>query len=130
MELNCASDLTLRHNDDDYNYNDNDYNDNDFQQETSQAAPEGTYTGAVDVLKKLLKSEGPVALYKGCVPILLRCDNHHDNDDDDHDNGYFDYFFLGCDQSLLRFYDDYVRYEATLFSLDNVSQTCKNHCHL
>merc|ERR1712013_471972 len=37
-----------------------------------QAAPEGTYTGAVDVLKKLLKSEGPVALYKGCVPILLR----------------------------------------------------------
>jgi solute carrier family 25 carnitine/acylcarnitine transporter 20/29 len=37
-----------------------------------QAAPEGTYTGAVDVLKKLLKSEGPVALYKGCVPILPR----------------------------------------------------------
>ena len=114
---------------------------NDFQQETSQAAPEGTYTGAVDVLKKLLKSEGPVALYKGCVPILLRCDNHHDNDDDgddddhdndddDHDNGYFDYFFLGRDQNLLRFYDDYVRYEATLFSLDNVSQTCKNHFHL
>merc|ERR1712107_891413 len=37
-----------------------------------QAAPEGTYTGARDVLTKLLSSEGPVALYKGCVPILLR----------------------------------------------------------
>merc|ERR1711971_346223 len=37
-----------------------------------QAAPEGTYTGAIDVLKQLLKNEGPVALYKGCVPILLR----------------------------------------------------------
>ena len=110
-------------------------NDKDFQQETSQAAPEGTYTGAVDVLKKLLKSEGPVALYKGCVPILLRCDNHHDNDDDgdvddhdnddggddddhdndddgdgdDHENDYFDYFYLGCDWILPSFYDDYVR---------------------
>ena len=39
---------------------------------TTQAAPEGTYTGAIDVLKQLLKNEGPVALYKGCVPILLR----------------------------------------------------------
>ena len=75
---------------------------NDFEQETSQAAPEGTYTGAVDVLKKLLKSEGPVALYKGCVPILLRCDNDHDNDDDgDHDNGYFDYLYLGCDFMMI-----------------------------
>jgi len=37
-----------------------------------QAAPEGRYTGAIDVLKQLLKNEGPVALYKGCVPILLR----------------------------------------------------------
>ena len=37
-----------------------------------QAAPEGRYTGAIDVLKQLLKKEGPVALYKGCVPILLR----------------------------------------------------------
>lgn len=37
-----------------------------------QAAPEGTYTGAMDVLSKLLKQEGPMALYKGCVPILLR----------------------------------------------------------
>jgi len=37
-----------------------------------QAAPEGTYTGAVDVLTKLLRNEGPLALYKGCVPVLLR----------------------------------------------------------
>jgi len=37
-----------------------------------QAAPEGTYTGAIDVLKTLLRTEGPLALYKGCVPILLR----------------------------------------------------------
>jgi len=37
-----------------------------------QAAPEGTYTGAMDVLGKLLKAEGPIALYKGCVPVLLR----------------------------------------------------------
>ena len=41
-------------------------------QDWIQAAPEGTYTGAIDVLKQLLKNEGPVALYKGCVPILLR----------------------------------------------------------
>ena len=80
--------LDQDHDEDDDNefdiYGDNDYNDNEFEKETSQAAPEGTYTGAVDVLKKLLKSEGPVALYKGCVPILLRCDNDHDNDDDAH----------------------------------------------
>lgn len=37
-----------------------------------QAAPEGTYTGAVDVLTKLLRHEGVLALYKGCVPVLLR----------------------------------------------------------
>lgn len=37
-----------------------------------QAAPEGTYTGARDVLSQLLRKEGPLALYKGCVPILLR----------------------------------------------------------
>ena len=64
------------------------------------------------MLKKLLKSEGPVALYKGCVPILLRCDkdhdndddgddDDHDNDDDDHDNGYFDYLYLGCDFMMI-----------------------------
>ena len=67
----------------------------------------------MDVLKKLLKSEGPVALYKGCVPILLRCDKDHDNDDDgdvdDHDNDSFDYLYMGCDWILSRFYDDYVR---------------------
>ena len=106
-ECGCARNLLDQdHDEDDDNefdiYDVNDYNENDFHQETSQAAPEGTYTGAVDVLKKLLKSEGPVALYKGCVPILLRCDkdhdndddgdvDDHDNDDDDHDNGYFDY---------------------------------------
>jgi len=37
-----------------------------------QAAPEGTYSGAMDVLGKLLRLEGPLALYKGAVPVLLR----------------------------------------------------------
>jgi len=37
-----------------------------------QAAPEGTYKGAMDVLSKLLTNEGPLALYKGAVPVLLR----------------------------------------------------------
>jgi len=37
-----------------------------------QAAPEGTYTGARDVLAQLLRKEGPLALYKGCVPVFLR----------------------------------------------------------
>jgi len=37
-----------------------------------QAAPEGTYTGATDVFRKLMKNEGPRALYKGAVPVLLR----------------------------------------------------------
>jgi len=37
-----------------------------------QAAPEGKYKGAVDVLKTLLRTEGPLALYKGAVPVLLR----------------------------------------------------------
>merc|ERR1719412_1243671 len=37
-----------------------------------QAAPEGTYTGAVDVLKQLLAKEGPRALWKGAVPVLMR----------------------------------------------------------
>lgn len=37
-----------------------------------QAAPEGTYTGATDVFKKLMKNEGPRSLYKGAVPVLLR----------------------------------------------------------
>ena len=103
-ECGCARNLLDQDHDedDDNEFDIYDDNDNYFEQEISQAAPEGTYTGAVDVLKKLLKSEGPVALYKGCVPILLRCDkdhdndddgdvDDHDNDDDDHDNGYFDY---------------------------------------
>eukprot|EP00092_Neocalanus_flemingeri_P020174 GFUD01021844.1.p1 GENE.GFUD01021844.1~~GFUD01021844.1.p1 ORF type:complete len:278 (+),score=32.08 GFUD01021844.1:109-942(+) len=37
-----------------------------------QAAPEGKYTGAMDVLSKLLKTEGPTALWKGATPIMLR----------------------------------------------------------
>jgi len=37
-----------------------------------QAAPEGTYKNAVDVLTQLLNKEGPRALYKGAVPVLLR----------------------------------------------------------
>jgi len=37
-----------------------------------QAAPEGMYKGATDVLGQLLKKEGPTALYKGAVPVLLR----------------------------------------------------------
>merc|ERR1711971_261181 len=37
-----------------------------------QAAPEGTYTGAMDVFRKLMKNEGPRSLYKGAVPVLLR----------------------------------------------------------
>ena len=34
--------------------------------------PQGTYTGAVDVLKQLLAKEGPRALWKGAVPVLMR----------------------------------------------------------
>jgi len=37
-----------------------------------QTAPEGKYTGAMDVLRQLLRQEGPTALYKGCVPVFLR----------------------------------------------------------
>jgi len=37
-----------------------------------QAAPEGTYSGALDVLRKLLAAEGPMALWKGAVPVLMR----------------------------------------------------------
>lgn len=36
-------------------------------------APEGTYPNGIrDVAKTLLASEGPLALYKGMVPVLLR----------------------------------------------------------
>ena len=38
-----------------------------------QAAPEGHYSGTLDVLKKLLQKEGPMALWKGAVPVLMRC---------------------------------------------------------
>lgn len=36
-------------------------------------APEGTYPNGIrDVFKNLMKTEGPVALYKGITPVLLR----------------------------------------------------------
>lgn len=37
-----------------------------------QAAPEGMYKGALDVLQQTLKNEGFGALWKGAVPVLLR----------------------------------------------------------
>lgn len=37
-----------------------------------QAAPEGTYKGIGDVFKVLMRQEGPFALYKGFVPVMLR----------------------------------------------------------
>ncbi|KAJ8930066.1 hypothetical protein NQ314_017171 [Rhamnusium bicolor] len=38
-----------------------------------QTAPEGTYPNGVrDVFKQLMKNEGPLALYKGITPVLLR----------------------------------------------------------
>lgn len=37
------------------------------------AAPEGTYPrGVRDVFAKLMKEEGPTALYRGVVPVMLR----------------------------------------------------------
>ncbi|ODV80851.1 mitochondrial carrier [Suhomyces tanzawaensis NRRL Y-17324] len=36
-----------------------------------QSAPEGTYNGAVDVIKKLLKDEGPKGFYKGTLTPLI-----------------------------------------------------------
>jgi hypothetical protein len=39
----------------------------------SISAPEGTYPkGIRDVFKNLIKTEGPLALYKGITPVLLR----------------------------------------------------------
>lgn len=36
-------------------------------------APEGTYkSGIREVFVKLMKNEGPIALYKGVVPVMLR----------------------------------------------------------
>jgi solute carrier family 25 (mitochondrial carnitine/acylcarnitine transporter), member 20/29 len=37
-----------------------------------QSAPAGTYSGAGDVLKQILKKEGPSALFKGLGPAMLR----------------------------------------------------------
>ncbi|XP_076240405.1 carnitine/acylcarnitine carrier protein colt, mitochondrial isoform X2 [Calliopsis andreniformis] len=38
-----------------------------------QSAPEGTYKNGIrDVFILLMKNEGPKALYKGCVPVMLR----------------------------------------------------------
>merc|ERR1712142_1197319 len=37
-----------------------------------QAAPDGMYKGALDVLQQTLKNEGVGALWKGAVPVLLR----------------------------------------------------------
>lgn len=38
-----------------------------------QTAPEGTYPkGVRDVFKHLIKNEGPLALYRGAVPVFLR----------------------------------------------------------
>lgn len=38
-----------------------------------QAAPEGTYKNGIrGVFARLMKEEGPTALYKGCAPVMLR----------------------------------------------------------
>lgn len=38
-----------------------------------QTAPEGTYKNGIrDVFRELMKREGPLALYKGIVPVMLR----------------------------------------------------------
>mmetsp|Transcript_10955 Transcript_10955/g.22439 ORF Transcript_10955/g.22439 Transcript_10955/m.22439 type:complete len:204 (+) Transcript_10955:608-1219(+) len=37
-----------------------------------QSAPEGTYTGLLDVYTKLMKEEGPSALFRGIRPALIR----------------------------------------------------------
>lgn len=37
-----------------------------------QSAPAGTYKGTADVLRVLLKNEGPQALFKGLGPAMLR----------------------------------------------------------
>jgi solute carrier family 25 carnitine/acylcarnitine transporter 20/29 len=38
-----------------------------------QTAPEGTFPNGIrDVFKVLMKEEGPLALYKGVVPVMLR----------------------------------------------------------
>uniref|UniRef100_A0A1B0D011 Congested-like trachea protein n=2 Tax=Phlebotomus papatasi TaxID=29031 RepID=A0A1B0D011_PHLPP len=38
-----------------------------------QTAPEGTYKNGIrDVFAELMKREGPLALYKGVTPVMLR----------------------------------------------------------
>lgn len=37
-----------------------------------QTAPAGTYTGIRDVFAELMRKEGPLALYKGVTPVMLR----------------------------------------------------------
>lgn len=37
-----------------------------------QTAPEGQYNGIRDVFRHLMKEEGIRAMYKGCVPVMLR----------------------------------------------------------
>ncbi|KAG9303321.1 hypothetical protein G9A89_013647 [Geosiphon pyriformis] len=37
-----------------------------------QSAPSGTYSGTLDVLRHLLKTDGPAALFKGLGPAMLR----------------------------------------------------------
>nr|ACO12964.1 Congested-like trachea protein [Lepeophtheirus salmonis] len=37
-----------------------------------QTAPEGKYSGLVDVYRHLMKEEGPRALFKGVVPVMTR----------------------------------------------------------
>ena len=36
------------------------------------SAPEGKYNGVRDVFKVLMREEGIRAMYKGCVPVMLR----------------------------------------------------------
>mmetsp|Transcript_8508 Transcript_8508/g.12122 ORF Transcript_8508/g.12122 Transcript_8508/m.12122 type:complete len:104 (+) Transcript_8508:770-1081(+) len=37
-----------------------------------QSAPDGTYSGVLDVYKHLMKEEGPTALFRGIRPALIR----------------------------------------------------------
>ena len=37
-----------------------------------QTAPEGKYKGMGDVFRQLMKNEGPIALYRGFVPVMTR----------------------------------------------------------
>ena len=37
-----------------------------------QSAPEGTYTGMLDVAQKLVRAEGPGALFRGLGPAVIR----------------------------------------------------------